>query len=245
MCYPIYYNRFWIGGRKIRLAGLQKLTLIDYPGKMASIVFTVGCNFKCPFCHNASLVNGTNDYIEEDSVFEYLKKRKGILEGVVITGGEPLLNSDIAEFIEKIKKIGYPVKLDTNGTNPRLLKELVSKKLVDYVAMDIKNSFENYTLAAGNIKIDIDAINESIDFLLEGSVDYEFRTTVVKGIHTTQDIVSIAKRIKDANRYYLQQYKPSKENLSPDGLSEFSKDEMNVLLNEASKYIKNVNLRGL
>lgn len=234
-----------MGGRKIRLAGLQKLTLIDYPNKMACIVFTVGCNFKCPFCHNASLVNGTEDYIDEESVLDFLKKRKGILEGVVITGGEPLLNGDIADFLEKIKQIGYPVKLDTNGTNPKLLKELVNKKLVDYVAMDIKNSFENYISATGNVKLNLEAINQSIDFLLEGTVDYEFRTTVVKGIHTTQDIVSIAKHIKDAKRYYLQQYKPSDENLSPDGLSEFPKEEMNVFLSEASKYIKNVNLRGL
>ena len=241
----LYYAKFSKGGRKIRLAGLQKLTLIDYPGKVACIVFTVGCNFKCPFCHNASLVNGTNDYIDEESVLEFLKKRKGILEGVVITGGEPLLNGDIAEFIKKIKDIGYPVKLDTNGTNPKLLKELVNNRLVDYVAMDIKNSLENYLLATGNIKLDLNAINESIDFLLQDVVDYEFRTTVVNGIHTTQDIVSIANRIKNAKRYFLQQYKPSKENLSPDGLSEFSKEEMNDFLKEASKYIKNVNLRGL
>ena len=234
-----------MGGRKIRLAGLQKLTLIDYPNKMACIIFTVGCNFKCPFCHNASLVNGTEDYIDEECVLDFLKKRKGILEGVVITGGEPLLNGDIADFLDKIKQIGYPVKLDTNGTNPKLLKELVNKKLVDYVAMDIKNSFENYISATGNVKLNLEAINESIDFLLEGAVDYEFRTTVVKGIHTTQDIVSIAKRIKNANKYFLQQYKPSDENLSPDGLSEFSKEEMNALLLEASKYNSNVNLRGL
>lgn len=240
-----YCTTFLNGGRKIRLAGLQKLTLIDYPNKMACIVFTVGCNFKCPFCHNASLVNGTEDYIDEESVLDFLKKRKGILEGVVITGGEPLLNGDIADFLEKIKQIGYPVKLDTNGTNPKLLKELVNKKLVDYVAMDIKNSFENYISATGNVKLNLEAINQSIDFLLEGAVDYEFRTTVVKGIHTTQDIVSIAKRIKDANKYFLQQYKPSDENLSPDGLSEFSKEEMNALLLEASKYNSNVNLRGL
>ncbi len=234
-----------MGGEKIRLAGLQKLTLIDYPNKMACIIFTVGCNFKCPFCHNASLVNGTEDYIDQDSVLDFLQKRKGILEGVVITGGEPLLNGDIADFLEKIKQIGYPVKLDTNGTNPKLLKELVNKKLVDYVAMDIKNSFENYINATGNVKLNLEAINESIDFLLEGTVDYEFRTTVVKGIHTTQDIVSIAKHIKSAKRYYLQQYKPSNENLSPDGLSEFSKEELNALLLEASKYTKNVNLRGI
>ncbi len=234
-----------MGGRKIRLAGLQKLTLIDYPNKMACIVFTIGCNFKCPFCHNASLVNGTNDYIDEDSVLTFLKQRKGILEGVVITGGEPLLNGDIADFIRKIKEIGYPVKLDTNGTNPKLLKELVNNKLIDYVAMDIKNSLDNYIKATGDVKLNMDAINESIDFLLEGMVDYEFRTTVVNGIHTTQDIVDIAKRIPNAERYYLQQYKPSNENLSPHGLSEFSKEEMNVFKTEASKYTNNVNLRGL
>ena len=245
MCYSYTTPNFRREGEKIRLAGLQKLTLIDYPGKMACIVFTVGCNFKCPFCHNASLVNGTDDYIDEESILEFLNKRKGILEGVVITGGEPLLNSDIGEFIKKIKELGYPVKLDTNGTNPKLLKELVSKNLVDYVAMDIKNTIENYTLATGDIKLDLNAINESIDFLLQDIVDYEFRTTVVKGIHTTQDIVSIAKRINNAKRYYLQQYKPSEENLSPDGLSEFSKEEMNVFLLEASKYTLNVNLRGL
>ena len=214
----------------MKLAGMQKLTLLDFPGKMACIIFTAGCNFKCPFCHNASLVNAGNaDSIDEDEVLDFLQKRKGMLEGVVITGGEPLLHSDIDLFLGKIKDLGYAVKLDTNGTNPALLKKLVKEKLVDYVAVDIKNSPEKYKTAVGNINLNIDDVSETKEFLLKGTVDYEFRTTLVKGIHCKEDMLPLVQWIKGAKNYYIQQYKHSNEVLSPDGLSEFSKEEIDVI----------------
>ncbi len=230
----------------MKLAGLQKLTLLDYPGIVACTVFTVGCNFKCPFCHNASLVNGTAEsLIDEDELLSFLKKRQGILEGVVVTGGEPLLNRDIDKLIAKIKALGYLVKLDTNGTSPAVLKKLAKEKLIDYVAMDIKNSPEEYGRAVGIAKLDISAVEESKDFLLSGEVDYEFRTTVVKGIHTKESLLSLAEWISGAERYYLQQYKASDDILSPFGLSEFTKEEMQELLNEVSPLVKTAGLRGL
>ncbi len=204
----------------MKLAGLQKLTLLDFPGIVACTVFTVGCNFKCPFCHNASLVNGTAEsFIDEAELLSFLKKRQGILEGVVVTGGEPLLNRDIGRLIAEIKELGYLVKLDTNGTSPDVLKKLAKEKLIDYVAMDIKNSPEEYGRAVGIARLDISAVEESKDYLLSGEVDYEFRTTVVKGIHTRESLLSLAEWISGAERYYLQQYKASDDILSPFGLS--------------------------
>lgn len=187
-------------------AGFQKLTLLDFPGRMACILFTKGCNMRCPFCHNGSLVraDGVEEYTEEE-ILEYLKKRQGILEGVVISGGEPLLHNGLGDFLKKVKDLGYGVKLDTNGSFPQKLKALVAEGLVDYVAMDIKNSPEKYSLTAG-VDVDMDAIRESIEFLMSGAVNYEFRTTVVKELHTIEDIENAAKWIKGAKRYYLQNF---------------------------------------
>ena len=230
----------------MKLAGVQKLTLLDFPSVVACTVFTLGCNFKCPFCHNAHLVDGKcEDRIDEEKVISFLKQRQGILEGVVITGGEPLLHRDIGDFLFKIKELGYLVKIDTNGTNPSLLRELIEKKLVDYVAMDIKNSPEKYTLATGEVSIDMDAIEESKDLLLSGVVNYEFRTTVVKGIHTEESILSLAKWIASADKYYLQQFKNSGELLSPEGLSEFSSEEMKKFKELASRFVFSAEIRGL
>ena len=190
----------------MQICGFQKLTLLDFPEKVACIVFTAGCNFRCPFCHNASLVTHIDNSaaITEEEILEYLRKRKGLLDGVCITGGEPLLHKDIEDFIAKIKQEGFAVKLDTNGSFPERLISLVEKGLVDYVAMDIKNSKEKYSETAGVDNLEIENIEKSIDFLLKGKVPYEFRTTVVDGLHTTQDIVSIAQRIKGAKKYFLQ-----------------------------------------
>lgn len=188
------------------IGGLQKTTLIDYPDKVACIVFTIGCNFRCGFCHNPELVEvGKKSNVPEDVFFDFLEKRKKILDGVVITGGEPLLQKDIKNFIIKIKEKGFLVKLDTNGTSPELLKELIDLKLIDYVAMDIKTVPEKY-FDVVNVKDKEKDVSKSIKILLEGKVDYEFRTTVVEGLHTKEDLINVAKLIKGAPRYFLQKF---------------------------------------
>ena len=174
----------------MQIHGFQKMTLLDFPGRVACTVFTGGCNLRCPFCHNALLVTKLTDtdIIPTESVFSYLEKRKGILDGVAITGGEPLLQPDIASFIRKIKNMGYAVKLDTNGAYPAKLRDLIEEGIVDYVAMDVKNSKEKYGETVGIPNFDVSKIEESIKFLMSGKVDFEFRTTVVKEFHTVEDI---------------------------------------------------------
>ncbi|GBE16888.1 molybdenum cofactor biosynthesis protein A [bacterium BMS3Abin15] len=194
------------------IGGYQKLTLIDYPKKLATTVFTVGCSFRCPFCHNPELIEiktYNTQTIAEKEFFDFLKKRKGKLEGVCITGGEPLIQPDIIDFIKKINKLGYSVKLDTNGTRPDVLKKIIDQKLVDYIAMDIKNSPKRYDVASG-VKGDMQRIKLSVDMIMNSGVDYEFRTTVVPGIHTIRDFDAIAKWIKGAPAYYLQEYREIK-----------------------------------
>ena len=195
----------------MKINGFQKLTLLDFPEKVACIIFTAGCNFRCPFCHNASLVThiDENQNIDEEEIFTYLEKRKGLLDGVCITGGEPLLQSDIKEFIQKIKDMGYAVKLDTNGSYPEKLRDLIENNLVDYVAMDIKNSREKYAETAGIQNLLLDNIEKSISLLLENKVDYEFRTTVVNELHTKEDIKNISVLIKGAKKYFIQNFKDS------------------------------------
>lgn len=193
------------------LAGYEKLTLIDYPGKLATVVFTIGCNFRCPFCHNPELVDLrlAHGKTSEDEFFEFLKKRKNILEGVCVTGGEPTIQTDIVEFIEKIKALGFLVKLDSNGTRPDVLKKLIDKKLVDYIAMDIKNSLEKYQDTIGTAA-DMERIKLSVDLIMRSGTEYEFRTTAVPGIHTEQDFEDIAQWIKGAKKYYLHEYREGK-----------------------------------
>ncbi len=191
--------------------GFQKLTLLDFPGTVACTLFTKGCNFLCPFCHNAPLVNRLSeaaDYTEE-SVLDFLKKRRGILEGVCITGGEPLLHPELPDFIRRVKALGYRVKLDTNGSFPSRLKALLREGLLDYAAMDVKNSFPKYDLTAGTDRLSLSDIEESIDLLLEGSIPYEFRTTVARELHTREDIAAIAERIAGAERYFIQNFADS------------------------------------
>ncbi len=227
----------------MRIGGLQKLTLLDFPEVVSCIIFTKGCNFRCPFCHNASLVKGSDEEISQEEVLSFLKKRQGLLDGVVITGGEPLLNPDIPDFLSEIKDMGYKIKLDTNGSNPKLLKEIILKGLADYVAMDIKNSPEEYILATGVDKFQTE-VEESKDFLLEGNIPYEFRTTVAKGIHTKESMLSLAKWIEGAEKCYLQQYKDSGEILNPEGLSSFSDEEMEEFLKIVSPYTKSSFIRN-
>lgn len=196
---------------RVRIFGLQKLTLLDYPGKLASTVFTGGCNFRCPFCHNRDLVflpeNMTE--IKEEDIMTFLRKRLGVLEGVCVSGGEPLLQGNIDVFLKQIKEQGYAVKLDTNGSSPEKLKQIVEAKLVDYVAMDIKNSPKRYGETIGLQDFDITPIEESIRYLKEGHVPYEFRTTIVKEFHTHEDIKSIGKWVEGGSAIYLQEFQDS------------------------------------
>ena len=225
-------------------AGFQKLTLLDYPEKVACILFTMGCNFRCPFCHNASLVRAEEKpQITEEEVLAFLKKRQGILEGVCISGGEPLLYDGLGDFIKKVKALGYSVKLDTNGSFPERLKELVREGLVDYVAMDIKNSFDNYDKTTG-IKTDLNNIKESINFLMSGEVEYEFRTTLVKELHTTDDMESIGKMIKGAKRYFLQNFVDSGDVLCED-MHPLTENELEKILQIAKKYVPDTICRGV
>lgn len=230
----------------MKIQGLQKLTLLDYPEKVACTVFCAGCNFRCPFCHNASLVTHISEEPEmtEEAFFTFLKKRQGILDGVCITGGEPLLQPDIEDFIRKIKELGYAVKLDTNGSFPTKLKTLVGKGLVDYVAMDIKNSREAYGITAGVEKIDIASVEKSVAYLKEGKVPYEFRTTVVKNLHTKEELQRIGQWIAGAEKYFLQNFVNSGDliNSKVEGCSE---EEMKEYLKVVQQYIPETKLRGM
>lgn len=228
------------------LHGFQKMTLLDFPGKVACTVFTGGCNFRCPFCHNALLVTelSKSESIEEETILDFLKKRKGLLDGVAITGGEPLISDDILYFAEKVKNLGFAVKLDTNGSYPQRLKKAVGEGIVDYVAMDIKNSKELYAETAGLSFFEISNIEESVDFLLSGKVDYEFRTTVVNGFHTVESIENAAKWISGAKRYFLQNFIDS-GCLIGEGMTGVSKDEMILMRSAARKYVHAAELRGV
>ena len=229
----------------MKISGLQKLTLLDYPGKMAAIVFISGCNFRCPFCHNGGLIDDVYDVTySEDEILTFLKKRVGVLEGVCITGGEPLIHKELPEFLGKVKELGYPIKLDTNGTLPERLKDVVNRGLVDYVAMDIKNSFDKYPATAGVEKLDINKIEESIEFLLGGKVDYEFRTTVVAELHTVDDIEAAAKQIRGAKKYFLQNFVNSDFVLC-ENLNSVPIDVLKTMQSKAAQYVDEVSLRGV
>lgn len=229
------------------ISGLQKLTLLDYPGQVACTVFTGGCNFRCPFCHNASLVLPEQlvQDTDEEQVLSFLKKRVGVLDGVAVTGGEPLLHKDIGAFLSRIKALGYRIKLDTNGSFPELLMELVRDGLVDRVAMDIKNAPELYARTVGLDKLELAPIERSKDFLLTGAVDYEFRTTVVKGLHTQESLRGAARWIEGAKEYYLQQFKDSGNVLDIEGLGAFNEKEMHALAEGLRNLVPSVQVRGV
>lgn len=229
----------------MKICGLQKLTLLDYPGKTACTIFTGGCNFRCPFCHNGDLVLGGDvGEIPEAEIFAFLKKRIGILDGVCITGGEPLLNDDIRDFILGVRELGYSVKLDTNGSRPKLLKELITDGLVDYVAMDIKNSKVAYPETVGIDRFDVSGVEESIRFLITSGIEYEFRTTVVSEYHTKERIEELAKWISGAKRYFLQNFKES-DGVIKKGLSPVGEESLKEFSEIAKRYINNVELRGV
>lgn len=229
---------------KLRLFGLQKTTLLDYPGKLACTIFTGGCNFKCPFCHNSDLVFLKEDSveIEEEDILSYLRKRRNVLEGVCISGGEPLLQ-EIEPFLKEIKALGYQIKLDTNGCFFEKMKDLIEKGLVDYVAMDIKNSKEKYAHTAGLNKLDLISIEKSIDYLMNGSIDYEFRTTIVKELHQEKDIMNIAKWIKGCRRYSLQNFEDS-DRVIQSGLHAYDKETLEAFKEKMLPYIQDIIIKG-
>lgn len=227
------------------IKGFQKLTLLDFPGRTACTVFTGGCNFRCPFCHNALLVTKQDDdQFTEEEIFDHLKLRKNVLDGVAITGGEPLLQKDIERFIYEIKEEGYAVKLDTNGSFPEKLQGLLQLDLLDYVAMDIKNCPEKYGDTIGVPGYDITPVQESIEILKNSNIDYEFRTTVTQNFHTMDDIESLAKWISHTPHYYLQNFVDS-GNLIDDSCKGVSREMMREMLSAAQKYIPHAELRGI
>ena len=226
----------------MQLGGLQKMTLLDFPGKVACSVFLQGCNFRCPFCHNPPLLTGQGQLFEEE-FFSFLKKRQGLLDGVAVTGGEPLLQPEMPQFLEKIKTHGYAVKLDSNGSYPKQLKQLLQNGLIDYVAMDIKNSPEKYELTAGAKGI-LPAVEESVRLLMEGTVPYEFRTTVVQELHEADDFHAIGQWLKGAQAYYIQCFVDS-GNILQDGLHAPTQTELENYLAIAKEYIVNTHLRGV
>ena len=229
------------------IAGMQKLTLLDFPGVVACTLFTAGCNFRCPWCHNAGLVlpEENPDLLEGDEVLSFLEKRKGVLDGVCVTGGEPLLQAELPEFLRRVKDLGYRVKLDTNGSFPERLEALVREKLVDRVAMDIKNGPSRYAETAGLKDLDLSAVTASKDFLLSDPVDYEFRTTVVRGLHTAESLLEAADWIAGAKQWFLQQFKDSGNLIHGEGLSAFTDGEMQALLETVQKKIPAAQLRGI
>jgi pyruvate formate lyase activating enzyme len=230
----------------MQIHGFNKLTLLDYPGHLAATLFLGGCNMRCPFCQNASLVTdpASQPSIPAEEVLAYLSKRKNILEGICISGGEPTLYSELPAFIQQVKSFGFKVKLDTNGTNPAMMKSLVQESLVDYIAMDIKNCKDKYAFTCGMPNINMRHIEESVAFLLSSPIEYEFRTTVVRELHTEEDMLAIGKWIKGARAYFLQSYKDSGDILTS-GLSSHSKETLTQFVSILTPYVEHTSLRGV
>ena len=230
----------------MNISGIQKLTLLDFPGKLACTVFTSGCNFRCPFCHNASLVlPGRSEHIEESEVLSFLKKREGILEGVCITGGEPCLQSDLEDFVLKVKEMGFAVKLDTNGTFPEKLSSLLEKGLVDYVAMDIKTSPQRYPEVSGvSNEALFENVQKSVEILKKSAVPHEFRTTTARELQTREDFEEIGRWLKGEKRFFIQQYEPSGE-LVGDEMTPYEKEELEEFKKVAENFVEDVEIRGI
>ncbi len=229
----------------MKLHGIQKMTLLDFPGVVSCTIFLGGCDFRCPFCHNFELIDGTAQPVMDDGeLIEFLKGRKALLDGVAITGGEPCLHKELPELIKKIRAEGYKVKLDTNGYHPEMLKSILDAHLVDYVAMDIKNCEEKYALTCGLESIDLDKIKESISLLMNGDTDYEFRTTVIKEFHGEADFEKMGEMIKGAKRYFLQRF-TDRDSVPYGNLSAPSFDEMRKYAEISRKYVPETELRGV
>lgn len=227
----------------MHIYGLEKLSLVDYEGLCSAVVFTGGCNFLCPFCHNSGLVYRNVDMLDEAEVLEYLRGRSKMLDAVVVSGGEPTLQADLKDFVAKLKAMGYKVKLDTNGTNYEVLKDLVEEGLVDYVAMDIKNSLAEYPRTVGTKCVNIDNIRKCIAYLIEGHVEYEFRTTLVAQLHDTVSITDMAQDIKGAKVLYLQKFVDSDHNIK-DGLTEVDEATAKQYQKILQGTVEKVKLRG-
>jgi len=230
----------------MRIGGFQKLSLVDYPGKISCIVFTIGCNFRCHYCYVPQLVlsekaKGLRE-VPLNEVFSFLEKNKGLNEAVTITGGEPTLQPDLPGFIKRVKEMGYSVALETNGTNFEMLKLLIEENLVDYVEMDIKNrlDFEKYNLTVGGVLNEemFENIKKSIKFLLRGNVSYEFRTTLVKEFHRVEDVIEIAKSIKGANVYYLQNFKTGVDVIGKKKFTPMDEESLKEMIKRASKFVR-------
>lgn len=229
----------------MKILGMEKMSLVDYDGFVSATLFTGGCNFLCPFCHNSPLVIDVKSQgeLNQSEVLSYLKKRFGLLDGVCVSGGEPTLNKDLPEFIEKIKKIGYKVKLDTNGTNPEMLKSLFNDGLIDYCAMDIKNDKASYASIIGFNSYDTSKVEKSVDFLINSNFSYEFRTTLINAFHDYNNVKNIGEWIKGANKYFLQKFVDHGSCIEQ-GLSAVPVDKAKAFIQILTPYIKNVNLRG-
>ena len=230
----------------MKIHGLQKMTLLDYPGKVACTVFLGGCDLRCPFCHNAELIDGTAPAVmEEDELLAFLKKRQGLLEGVAVTGGEPLLRGeDLLRLAEKIRDLGYPLKLDTNGTHPERLRKLIDTGLVSYVAMDIKNDPDRYAETCGLERMDLGPVRESAALLTGGSTEYEFRTTVTAELHDAESFRKIGEWIRGAKRYYLQKF-TDRDTVPFEGFHAPPDEEMRKYLEIVRAYVPGAEFRGI
>ena len=230
--------------RSMVIHGIQKLTLVDYPGHPAAILFTGDCNFRCPFCQNAPLVlsSSSEPLIADEEIFSFLTKRKGMLDGVVVTGGEPTLQRDLIPFLGRLKTLGYLVKLDTNGYRPDVLEKAMESGYVDYVAMDIKTSLDEYPVVAGIKNLDVSRIERSVELLKTGAVDYEFRTTVVEPLHHKENFEKIGELLKGCRRYYLQSFVDS-GNIIGKNCFPPSQEQLKNYLKTVSNYIESVSIR--
>ena len=226
------------------IQGLQKMTLLDYPGKVACTVFLAGCDLRCPFCHNSELWDMNAPAVcDDEELIKFLAGRKGLLEGVVFTGGEPLLRKDLPELIARVKELGYPVKLDTNGNHPDRLKDLIDRGLIDYVAMDIKNSLDRYAVTCGLDSMDTGNVEESVRILMSGDLDYEFRTTVVDELHDERSFEDIGRWLAGAKRYYLQPF-TDRDTVLYAGFHAPEAGKLEKYREAAARYIKDSFVRG-
>jgi len=230
------------------IKGFQKTTLLDYPDQVASLVFTGGCNFRCPYCHNGELVLHQHQYptLMEDVVIDHLRKRKGIIDGVVISGGEPTLNKGLLSFLERIKAEGVLVKLDTNGYKPNVIAEAIDKQLIDYIAMDLKGTYSKYAEITGLDRINLEEIKESIHVILNSQIQHEFRSTLMKHFHSSDDVLEMASYIKGAQRFVLQQYMESDDQLVKQNFGAYTRDELLELkkMIDSMNYVKLIQIRG-